>query len=219
MTLTTSTTMTVWPRTKTLTRSPCAALVPLATIAPGSECCPSPGLHQGPALPGALGANGMTTGIRPLLQWLTGLCLPLQSMDSSDLSDGAVTLQEYLELKKALATSEAKVQQLLKVNSSLSDELRRLQREVRAAALVGVGAPRAPVGGAAWTLWNLTPLHTLRSTSYRQKTCKSGSHQGQCLCPHLPSLVTGQNMHPWGLEGVPTAGIAKPSPCMSQALP
>lgn len=51
-------------------------------------------------------------------------------MDSSDLSDGAVTLQEYLELKKALATSEAKVQQLMKVNSSLSDELRRLQREI-----------------------------------------------------------------------------------------
>lgn len=67
-------------------------------------------------------------------------------MDSSDLSDGAVTLQEYLELKKALATSEAKVQQLMKVNSSLSDELRRLQREVGATALVGVGAPRAPVG-------------------------------------------------------------------------
>ncbi|XP_036051586.1 ARF GTPase-activating protein GIT1 isoform X3 [Onychomys torridus] len=53
-----------------------------------------------------------------------------RSMDSSDLSDGAVTLQEYLELKKALATSEAKVQQLMKVNSSLSDELRRLQREI-----------------------------------------------------------------------------------------
>ncbi|EHH57841.1 hypothetical protein EGM_07570 [Macaca fascicularis] len=61
---------------------------------------------------------------------LTGLGLFLQSMDSSDLSDGAVTLQEYLELKKALATSEAKVQQLMKVNSSLSDELRRLQREI-----------------------------------------------------------------------------------------
>lgn len=67
-------------------------------------------------------------------------------MDSSDLSDGAVTLQEYLELKKALATSEAKVQQLMKVNSSLSDELRRLQREVSAAALVGVGAPSILVG-------------------------------------------------------------------------
>lgn len=55
-------------------------------------------------------------------------------MDSSDLSDGAVTLQEYLELKKALATSEAKVQQLMKVNSSLSDELRKLQREVSTVA-------------------------------------------------------------------------------------
>lgn len=69
-------------------------------------------------------------------------------MDSSDLSDGAVTLQEYLELKKALATSEAKVQQLMKVNSSLSDELRRLQREVR-----GAGASCGG-GGAAWTLWS-----------------------------------------------------------------
>ncbi|XP_063151518.1 ARF GTPase-activating protein GIT1 [Candoia aspera] len=53
-----------------------------------------------------------------------------RSMDSSDLSDGAITLQEYLEVKKALAVSEAKVQQLMKVNSSLSDELRRLQREI-----------------------------------------------------------------------------------------
>lgn len=61
-------------------------------------------------------------------------------MDSSDLSDGAVTLQEYLELKKALATSEAKVQQLMKVNSSLSEELRRLQREVRTTA-TGAGTP------------------------------------------------------------------------------
>ncbi|XP_073171280.1 ARF GTPase-activating protein GIT1 isoform X4 [Lepidochelys kempii] len=53
-----------------------------------------------------------------------------RSMDSSDLSDGPLTLQEYLEVKKALAASEAKVQQLMKVNSSLSDELRRLQREI-----------------------------------------------------------------------------------------
>uniref|UniRef100_A0A8D2ENN0 Uncharacterized protein n=1 Tax=Theropithecus gelada TaxID=9565 RepID=A0A8D2ENN0_THEGE len=50
-------------------------------------------------------------------------------MDSWDLSDWAV-MQEYLELKKALATSEAKVQQLMKVNSSLSHELRRLRREI-----------------------------------------------------------------------------------------
>uniref|UniRef100_A0AAQ5ZT72 Arf-GAP domain-containing protein n=1 Tax=Amphiprion ocellaris TaxID=80972 RepID=A0AAQ5ZT72_AMPOC len=52
------------------------------------------------------------------------------SMDSSDLSDGPITLQEYLEVKKALASSEAKVQQLMKVNNSLSEELQRLQKEV-----------------------------------------------------------------------------------------
>ncbi|KAM5181723.1 ARF GTPase-activating protein GIT1 isoform 3-T3 [Mantella aurantiaca] len=54
----------------------------------------------------------------------------MQSMDSSDLSDGPITLQEYLEVKKALATSDAKVQQLMKVNNNLSEELRRLQREI-----------------------------------------------------------------------------------------
>ncbi|XP_031716600.1 ARF GTPase-activating protein GIT1 isoform X3 [Anarrhichthys ocellatus] len=54
-----------------------------------------------------------------------------KSMDSSDLSDGPITLQEYLEVKKALASSEAKVQQLMKVNNNLSEELRRLQKEAR----------------------------------------------------------------------------------------
>uniref|UniRef100_A0A8C9R7S7 GIT ArfGAP 1 n=1 Tax=Scleropages formosus TaxID=113540 RepID=A0A8C9R7S7_SCLFO len=53
-----------------------------------------------------------------------------KSMDSSDLSDGPITLQEYLEVKRALASSEAKVQQLMKVNNNLSEELRRLQKEI-----------------------------------------------------------------------------------------
>lgn len=65
-------------------------------------------------------------------------------MDSSDLSDGPITLQEYLEVKKALAASEAKVQQLMKVNNSLSDELRRLQREVGAGP-VGHPPPNPPL--------------------------------------------------------------------------
>ncbi|NXE30531.1 GIT1 protein, partial [Ardeotis kori] len=66
----------------------------------------------------------------PRLRGASAEPLSPQSMDSSDLSDGPITLQEYLEVKKALAASEAKVQQLMKVNNSLSDELRRLQREV-----------------------------------------------------------------------------------------
>ncbi|XP_061924048.1 ARF GTPase-activating protein GIT1 isoform X2 [Entelurus aequoreus] len=87
-----------------------------------------------------------------------------KSMDSSDFSDGPITLQEYLEVKKALASSEAKVQQLMKVNNNLSEELRRLQKEITrmqtensvlrggqqtgGSAGHGVGGPGG--GGAYW---------------------------------------------------------------------
>uniref|UniRef100_A0A9J8B180 GIT ArfGAP 1 n=1 Tax=Cyprinus carpio carpio TaxID=630221 RepID=A0A9J8B180_CYPCA len=64
-----------------------------------------------------------------------------KSMDSSDLSDGPITLQEYLEVKKALASSEAKVQQLMKVNNNLSEELRRLQKEVHSSLNTPSSAP------------------------------------------------------------------------------
>lgn len=72
----------------------------------------------------------------PHLSAFLSACLnvpSIKSMDSSDLSDGPITLQEYLEVKKALASSEAKVQQLMKVNNNLSEELRRLQKEVGSA--------------------------------------------------------------------------------------
>ncbi|XP_063061850.1 ARF GTPase-activating protein GIT1 isoform X2 [Engraulis encrasicolus] len=84
-----------------------------------------------------------------------------KSMDSSDLSDGPITLQEYLEVKKALASSEAKVQQLMKVNNNLSEELRRLQKEItrmqtensalRGGQAGGTAMPGAGGGGAG--LW------------------------------------------------------------------
>ncbi|XP_053502644.1 ARF GTPase-activating protein GIT1 isoform X3 [Ictalurus furcatus] len=82
-----------------------------------------------------------------------------KSMDSSDLSDGPITLQEYLEVKKALASSEAKVQQLMKVNNSLSEELRRLQKEISRmqtenVALKGAQAgPAGALGGGNPALW------------------------------------------------------------------
>uniref|UniRef100_M3XKH8 GIT ArfGAP 2 n=1 Tax=Latimeria chalumnae TaxID=7897 RepID=M3XKH8_LATCH len=53
-----------------------------------------------------------------------------KSMDS-DLSDGPITVQEFMEVKNALVASEAKVQQLMKVNSNLSDELRLLQKKLQ----------------------------------------------------------------------------------------
>lgn len=53
-----------------------------------------------------------------------------QSSESSDLSDGPITMQEFMEVKNALNASEAKVQQLLKVNCHLSEELRHMQSKV-----------------------------------------------------------------------------------------
>uniref|UniRef100_A0A6Q2Y5B3 Arf-GAP domain-containing protein n=1 Tax=Esox lucius TaxID=8010 RepID=A0A6Q2Y5B3_ESOLU len=49
---------------------------------------------------------------------------------SSDLSDGPITVQEFLEVKSALTASEAKIQQLLKVNCHLSEELRMMQTKL-----------------------------------------------------------------------------------------
>lgn len=138
-------------------------------------------------------------------------------MDSSDLSDGAVTLQEYLELKKALAASEAKVQQLMKVNSSLSDELRRLQREVRTGLPGPAGWGRGTLLEAAVLPGVSDALLTLRSTSCRPRTCRSGSHRAQC--PHPLSPASEPSTHPWGLAGAPTAGTARPFLCMNQAPP
>uniref|UniRef100_A0A672P936 ARF GTPase-activating protein GIT2-like n=1 Tax=Sinocyclocheilus grahami TaxID=75366 RepID=A0A672P936_SINGR len=50
-----------------------------------------------------------------------------KSSESSDLSDSPITVQEFMEVKSALTTSEAKIQQLLKVNCHLSEELRLMQ--------------------------------------------------------------------------------------------
>lgn len=52
-----------------------------------------------------------------------------KSLDS-DLSDGPITMQEYMDVKNALTASEAKIQELMKANSSLSDELRLMQKKV-----------------------------------------------------------------------------------------
>uniref|UniRef100_A0A3P9ITN2 G protein-coupled receptor kinase interacting ArfGAP 2a n=1 Tax=Oryzias latipes TaxID=8090 RepID=A0A3P9ITN2_ORYLA len=53
-----------------------------------------------------------------------------KSLDS-DLSDGPISMQEYMEVKNALSASEAKVQQLMKVNNNLNDELRLMQKKLQ----------------------------------------------------------------------------------------
>ncbi|XP_047238680.1 ARF GTPase-activating protein GIT2a isoform X9 [Girardinichthys multiradiatus] len=51
-----------------------------------------------------------------------------KSLDS-DISDGPITMHEYMEVKTALTASEAKIQQLLKANDNLNDELRLMQKK------------------------------------------------------------------------------------------
>ncbi|XP_051806252.1 ARF GTPase-activating protein GIT2a isoform X5 [Acanthochromis polyacanthus] len=58
-----------------------------------------------------------------------------KSLDS-DLSDGPITMQEYMDVKNALSVSEAKIQQLMKANSNLSDELRLMQKKTERGAFV-----------------------------------------------------------------------------------
>uniref|UniRef100_A0AAX7SLD3 Arf-GAP domain-containing protein n=1 Tax=Astatotilapia calliptera TaxID=8154 RepID=A0AAX7SLD3_ASTCA len=107
------------------------------------------------------------------------------TMDSSDLSDGPITLQEYLEVKKALASSEAKVQQLMKVNNNLSEELRRLQKEVGgvrgptgafgAFSMYEPGAAPGPTAHGPPVLDSLVPrlqpLNTASSFSFKRSSC------------------------------------------------
>ena len=83
-------------------------------------------------------------------------------MDSSDLSDGPITLQEYLEVKKALASSEAEVQQLMTFNNNLSDELRRLETEVGR-----MGGGRGVISSEGHLMHNLN--HRMSSTEQKRK--------------------------------------------------
>ncbi|XP_051974568.1 ARF GTPase-activating protein GIT2-like isoform X2 [Xyrauchen texanus] len=53
-----------------------------------------------------------------------------KSLDS-DLSDGPVSVQEFLEVKNALTASESKIQELMKANSNLSEELRLMQKKLQ----------------------------------------------------------------------------------------
>ncbi|XP_056601046.1 ARF GTPase-activating protein GIT2a isoform X2 [Triplophysa dalaica] len=53
-----------------------------------------------------------------------------KSLDS-DLSDGPISVQEFLEVKNALSASEVKIQELMKANSNLSEELKLVQKKLQ----------------------------------------------------------------------------------------
>ncbi|XP_024861203.1 ARF GTPase-activating protein GIT2a isoform X9 [Kryptolebias marmoratus] len=49
-----------------------------------------------------------------------------KSLDS-DLSDGPITMQEYVDVKNALSASEARIQELMKTQNDLNDQLRLMR--------------------------------------------------------------------------------------------
>uniref|UniRef100_A0A8D0E701 GIT ArfGAP 2 n=1 Tax=Salvator merianae TaxID=96440 RepID=A0A8D0E701_SALMN len=74
--------------------------------------------------------------------------MPRQKSLDSDLSDGPITAQEYLQVKNALVASEAKIQQLMKVNVNLSDELRIMQKKLQTLQSENTSLRRQATAGA-----------------------------------------------------------------------
>uniref|UniRef100_A0A8D0B3G9 G protein-coupled receptor kinase interacting ArfGAP 2a n=1 Tax=Sander lucioperca TaxID=283035 RepID=A0A8D0B3G9_SANLU len=115
-----------------------------------------------------------------------------KSLDS-DLSDGPVTVHEYMEVKNALSASEAKIQHLMKANNSLSDELRLMQKKLQSLQSENTSLRRhVPT--------NIYQIPTLkRRQSARASRPMSMYETGSGLKPYVPKGET-----PYPEEGIPT---------------
>ncbi|KAM9547348.1 ARF GTPase-activating protein GIT2a isoform 3-T5 [Salvelinus alpinus] len=134
-----------------------------------------------------------------------------KSLDS-DLSDGPVTVQEFLEVKHALSASEAKIKQLMKVNSNLSGELRLMQKKLHSLQSENTSLRRqgptthiyqVPISsGSEYTdPPSSSPSAMKRRQSARASRPMSMSiyETGSGLKPYLPKGET-----PYTEEGIPT---------------
>ncbi|KAM3826161.1 ARF GTPase-activating protein GIT2 isoform 2-T2 [Vipera latastei] len=121
------------------------------------------------------------------LETSSGKASRQKSLDS-DLSDGPITAQEYLQVKNALAASEAKIQQLLKVNVNLSDELRTMQKKLQTLQSENTSLRRqatpnphpAPAGS------EYTDRSSVRRPSLRGSRPMSMYETGSAQKPYLP---------------------------------
>ncbi|KAM4809798.1 ARF GTPase-activating protein GIT2 isoform 2-T2 [Rhinophrynus dorsalis] len=110
----------------------------------------------------------------------------------ADLSDGSVTVQEFLEVKNALVASEAKIQQLMKVNNNLSDELRIMQKKLQTLQCENTNLRRQattnlyqiPAGSEYTDLSN--PPSLKRRPSARGSRPMSMYETGSAQKPYLP---------------------------------
>uniref|UniRef100_A0A3Q1FGS7 G protein-coupled receptor kinase interacting ArfGAP 2a n=1 Tax=Acanthochromis polyacanthus TaxID=80966 RepID=A0A3Q1FGS7_9TELE len=127
-----------------------------------------------------------------------------KSLDS-DLSDGPITMQEYMDVKNALSVSEAKIQQLMKANSNLSDELRLMQKKLHSLQSEN-SSLRRQVTTNIYQIPSGTdypdpssPSALKRRQSARASRPMSMYETGSGLKPYLPKGET-----PYPEEGIPT---------------
>ncbi|XP_070819889.1 ARF GTPase-activating protein GIT2a isoform X1 [Chaetodon trifascialis] len=127
-----------------------------------------------------------------------------KSLDS-DLSDGPITMQEYMEVKNALTASEAKIQHLMKANNNLSDELRLMQKKLQSLQSENTSLRRQ----VTTNIYQIpsgsdypdpsSPSHLKRRQSARASRPMSMYETGSGLKPYLPKGET-----PYPEEGIPT---------------
>ncbi|XP_041855045.1 ARF GTPase-activating protein GIT2a isoform X2 [Melanotaenia boesemani] len=127
-----------------------------------------------------------------------------KSLDS-DQSDGPITMQEFIEVKNALSASEAKIQQLMKANNSLSDELRLMQKKLQSLQSENTSL-RRQVTTNIYQIPSGTdypdpssPSALKRRQSARASRPMSMYETGSVLKPYLPKGET-----PYPEEGIPT---------------
>ncbi|XP_077317462.1 ARF GTPase-activating protein GIT2 isoform X3 [Lithobates pipiens] len=109
-----------------------------------------------------------------------------------DVSDGTVTAQVFMDVKNALAASEAKIQQLMKVNSNLSDDLRIMQKKLQTLQCENTNLRRqatanlyqVPAGSEFADLAN--PPSLKRRPSARGSRPMSMYETGSAQKPYLP---------------------------------
>ncbi|XP_068594944.1 ARF GTPase-activating protein GIT2a isoform X2 [Brachionichthys hirsutus] len=129
-----------------------------------------------------------------------------KSLDS-DLSDGPITMHEYVEVKNALSASEAKIQHLMKANSNLSDELRLMQKKLQTLQSENVSLRRQvptniyqiPGGSDYPDPSSPSALKRRQSARASRPMSMSMYETGSGLKPYLPKGET-----PYPEEGAPT---------------
>nr|XP_033475400.1 ARF GTPase-activating protein GIT2a isoform X7 [Epinephelus lanceolatus] len=127
-----------------------------------------------------------------------------KSLDS-DLSDGPITMHEYMEVKNALTASEAKIQHLMKANNNLRDELRLMQKKLQSLQSENTSLRRhiptniyqIPSGSDYPD--PSSPSALKRRQSARASRPMSMYETGSGLKPYLPKGET-----PYPEEGIPT---------------